>query len=175
MITALVEFINRHSFFKSNLIRIIDKINPDQNLENKALTTLFKSSKENIKKQLPAMIALVKDKYTLGTDPKSKLHIITSDYNKYNKLFSEYKVDPTEHNTTDLTDLKDVILYYQEYATTTNVDDNLLDLTRHLNTMVDIKQHIADTLERNDKGETDTYVKKKSPYFSREGLNKLIS
>ena len=111
----------------------------------------------------------------LGNDDKSKLHIITSDHNIYNKLFTKYKVDPSEDNTTDLTDLKDVIVYYQEYATTTNADDPLFKPLSHIKTIEDTKRHISDVLKRDDKNDTEKYVKKKSPYFDRKTLNQLIS
>ena len=169
-----VDFINHKSFFTSSLIEIIEKINPDKSLESRQLKNLFKASKENIKKELPALLGLANN-FSLGIDDKSKLHIITSDHNKYNKLFSEYKVDIGEDNTTDLADLKDVIVYYQEYATTTNLDNPLLDVTKHLNTLDNIKQHITDVLKREDDNNTNIYVSKKSPYFNLNDLNKLIS
>ena len=169
-----VDFINNKSFFTSNLIEIINKINPDQNLETRKLINLFKAPKEIIKQELPALLGIANN-FALGSDDKSKLHVITSDYNNYNKIFTQYKVDPNEDNTTDLADLKDVIVYYQEYATTTNLDEPLLDVTLHLNTLESIKQHINDSLKRDDDKKTNIYINKKSPYFNRKELNKIIS
>jgi hypothetical protein len=41
--------------------------------------------------------------------------------------------------------------------------------------MEDTKRHISDVLKRDDKNDTEKYVKKKSPYFDRKTLNQLIS
>lgn len=169
-----VEFINQKALFDSNLIEIINKLDPTSSLDNQEIKGLFNSSKVQIKDNLPALIG-ISNNYELGNDDKSKLHIITSDHNMYNKLFTKYKVDPSEDNTTDLTDLKDVIVYYQEYATTTNADDSLFKPLSHINTMEDTKRHISDVLKRDDKNDTEKYVKKKSPYFDRKTLNQLIS
>ena len=169
-----VEFISQKALFDSNLIEIINKLDPNYSLSNQEIKGLFNSSKQEIKSKLPALLGISND-YNLGNDDKSKLHVITSDHNIYNKLFTNYKVDPSEDNTTDLTDLKDVIVYYQEYATTTNADDLLLSPIKHINTMSDVKRHIADELKRNDKNDTEIYMKKKSPYFDRNTLNKIIS
>ena len=82
-----VEFISQKALFDSNLIEIINKLDPNESLDNKEISNLFSSTKEEIKSNIPALIGL-SNNYELGTDAKSKLHIITSDHNIYNNLFT---------------------------------------------------------------------------------------
>ena len=92
-----VEFISQKALFDSNLIEIINKLDPNESLDNKEISNLFSSTKEEIKSNIPALIGL-SNNYELGTDAKSKLHIITSDHNIYNNLFTNYKVDTENLN-----------------------------------------------------------------------------
>jgi len=169
-----VSYISDQDLFSNNLIEIIKNLDANNNLHDRDILTLFNSNKENIKRELPALLG-ISSNVALGHDDKSKLHVITSDHHKYNELFSEYKVNPNSDNTTDLTDLKDVIVYYQEYATTTNPDDLLFNPIKHINTIPNIKQHIKTTLEREDNNNQNIYIQKKSPYINRKELNKIIS
>jgi len=169
-----VGYINEQDLFSSSLIEIIDKIDPRDNNDNRRLTDLFTSNRNIIKKSIPAMFG-IDSNYTTGDDATSKLIIISSDSNKYNNLFTNYEINALNDNAVDLVGLNDVIVLYQEYATTTNEDDKLINPLRHINSIPLVKDHIKRILDREDKGNTPTYFIKKSPYLNREQLNKIIS
>ena len=175
VIKNAVGFINEKELFSTSLIEIINKLDPHENNENQKLKRLFASNKNQIRKSVPAMFGIHED-FDTGQDEKSKLFVLTSDSNSYNRLLEDYTLDTgTQQNTVDLPDLKDVLVYYQEYATTTNLDDLLLNPIHHIGTMPYIKNHIKDKLKKDDKKNETTYFLKKSPYLTREQLNKIIS
>ena len=164
-----VGYINEQDFFTSSLIEIIDKIDPKANNETNALTSLFNSTDNNIREKVPAMFGLNTD-YSLGKDAASKLIITTSDSNKYNKLFTQYEINRVKDNAVDLIGLTDVIVIYQEYATTTDNKSKLLNPIQHINTMPLVKKHIKERLASDD-----SYFIKKSPYLSKAQLKKILN
>jgi len=169
-----VGYINEQDLFSSSLIEIINKIDARINNDNKKLTQLFSSNHNIIKKTIPAMFGINKD-YITGDDSQSKLIVVTSDSDMYNDLFADYELNSINDNAVDLNGLNDVIILYQEYATTTNEEDKFINPLRHVNTMPEVKDHIKRVLEREDKDNSNTYFIKKSPYLSREQLNQKLS
>ena len=164
-----VNYINEQDFFSSSLIEIIDKIDPKANNETNALINLFNSNENNIREKVPAMFGLSSD-YALGKDASSKLFVTTSDSNTYNKLFTQYEINRTKENTVDLIGLNDVIVIYQEYATTTENKSKLLNPIEHVNTMPLVKKHIKERLSSDD-----PYFIKKSPYLTKAQLKKTLN
>jgi len=169
-----VSFISEQDLFSSSLIEIIKRIDSRENNENLQLNNLFISNHNIIKRSIPAMFGINSD-FTTGDDSKSKLIVVTSDSNKFNKLFEEYEISAINDNSVDLVGLNDVIVLYQEYATTTNEDDKLFKPLNHINSIPLVKDHVKRILAREDKANENTYFIKKSPYLNREQLNKIIS
>lgn len=163
-----VNYINEQDFFSSSLIEIIDNIDPNANNDTNALMTLFNSNHNLIREKVPAMFGLNPD-YALSTDAASKLIIVSSDSNKYNQLLTEYEVNKINDNAVDLVGLNDVIVLYQEYATTTDNKSKLLNPIQHINTIPIVKNHIKERLT-SDKA----YFIKKSPYLTKEQLQKIL-
>ena len=167
-----VSFINEQDLFSSSLIEIINRIDPRESNDNLALTELFSANETILKGEIPAMFLRHRD-FTLDSDAYSKLLIVSSDHNKYSELFKDYEIGAINSNSVDLSGLNDVILLYQEYATTTNSDDVTFNPLRHIGYMPIIKDHIQSKLKSDEK--TNSFFIKKFPYLSKEELNKYTS
>lgn len=167
-----VGFINEQDLFSSSLIEIINRIDPRENNDNLALTELFSANETILKGEIPAMFLRHRD-FTLDSDAYSKLLIVSSDHNKYSELFKDYEIGAINSNSVDLTGLNDVIVLYQEYATTTNSDDVTLNPLRHIGYMPIIKDHIKSKVKADNK--TNSFFIKKFPYLTKEELKKYTS
>ena len=141
-------------------------------VESSNLKKLFNANKEYIKNNfVPAMVKLKSSSYAFGNDEYSKLVVVSSDHLNYGTLFDNYKFG-SDSNSVDIEELRDVIIFYQEYSYLGDVGD-IGDVTfvptRHLANITDLKTYIKGEISKNKK-----YSKKKFPYFSEDQLKKLL-
>lgn len=163
-----VNYINEQDFFSSSLIEIISNLDPNADTETNDLLSMFNSNSSLIREKIPAMFGLNTD-YALSSDAASKLIIVTSDCNRYNNLFPEYELNNINNSAVDLVGLNDVIVLYQEYATTTDKKSKLINPIKHINTIPIVKNHVKERLASDE-----AYFIKKSPYLTKEQLKKIL-
>lgn len=160
------------SFFTGHSLVSILKQLDDKTVESSNLKKLFNANKEYIKNNfVPAMVKLKSSSYAFGNDEYSKLVVVSSDHLNYGTLFDNYKFG-SDSNSVDIEELRDVIIFYQEYSYLGDVGD-IGDVTfvptRHLANITDLKTYIKGEISKNKK-----YSKKKFPYFSEDQLKKLL-
>jgi|GEM_PF-6421635 len=133
-----------------------------------AFVGLFSNQGHVIKSKVPAMVKLVPNKYAFAEDPKAKLIILSNDQKELATLFRAYPIGPVLSNSTDVFELQNAIVIYQEYGYMSSNDNKHFKPSLHLATAKDLKRQISSVLSAD-------YKKRKIPYLTLEQVKEYLS
>lgn len=168
LIKNSIDIIKQGEYFEGKgLKNILNNFKPTSAADH-AFVSLFTSQVHAIKNKVPAMVKLVPNKYVFAEDPCAKLIVLGNDQRELASLFTDYPIGQVHSNSTDIFELQDAIVIYQEYGHMYSNDQKHFMPTLHLATAEDMKRRINSVLGID-------YKKRKIPYLTIEQVKEYIS
>lgn len=168
LIKNSIGIIKQGEYFEGKGLKsILNNFKPTSAADH-AIVSLFTSQGHAIKNKVPAMVKLVPNKYAFDEDPCAKLIVLGNDQKELATLFSNYPIGQVKSNSTDIFELQDAIVIYQEYGYMYSNDQKHFMPSLHLATAEDMKRRINTVLNPD-------YKKRKIPYLTIEQVKEYIS
>jgi hypothetical protein len=168
LIKNSIGIIKQGEYFEGEgLKNILNNFKPSTAADH-AFVNLFSSQGHVIKNKVPAMVKLVPNKYDFAEDPCAKLIVLGNDQKELATLFSNYPIGHVHSNSTDIFELQDAIVIYQEYGYMYSNDQKHFMPSLHLATAEDMKRRINSVLNPD-------YKKRKIPYLTIAQVKGYIS